>query len=150
MRIIWYIITLRIEGYNHVKKIQWELRRFEQRPFVGKLEGQVTDEAPSLETSKFSLYFSDCCILSIHSFIIIGTTYTGTDSTPLSRPIFMLEMDNLLGRTVKQRTQIIRLPIDLSPFEWNFDLDKSGQKFHHSLKEHHKISNIPKFRCEML
>ena len=41
-------------------------------------------------------------------------------------------------------------PIDLSPFEWNFDLDKSGQKFHHSLKEHHKISNIPKFRCEML
>jgi hypothetical protein len=31
-----------------------------------------------------------------------------------------------------------------------FDLDKSRQKFHHSLKEHHKISNIPKFRCEML
>jgi hypothetical protein len=26
----------------------------------------------------------------------------------------------------------------------------SRQKFHHSLKEHHKISNIPKFRCEML
>jgi hypothetical protein len=23
----------------------------------------------------------------------------------------------------------------------------SGQNFHHSLKEHHKISNIPKFRC---
>jgi hypothetical protein len=23
-------------------------------------------------------------------------------------------------------------------------------KFEHSLKEHHKISNIPKFRCEML
>jgi hypothetical protein len=40
--------------------------------------------------------------------------------------------------------------IDLSPFEWNFDLDKSGQKFHHSLKERHKISNIPKFRREML
>jgi hypothetical protein len=51
-------------------------------------------------------------------------------------------------------------------FEWNFihlidltavvknatifDLNKSRQKFHHSLKEHHKISNIPKFRCEML
>jgi hypothetical protein len=41
-------------------------------------------------------------------------------------------------------------PIDLSAFEWNFDLDKSGQKFHHSLKEHRKISNIPKFRCKML
>jgi hypothetical protein len=44
----------------------------------------------------------------------------------------------------------IAATIDLSPFKWNFDLDKSGQKFHHSLKEHHKISNIPKFRCEML
>jgi hypothetical protein len=43
-----------------------------------------------------------------------------------------------------------RLPIDLSPYEWNFDLDMPGQKFHHSLKEDHKISNIPKFRCEML
>ena len=32
----------------------------------------------------------------------------------------------------------------------NFDLNKSRQKFLHSLKEHHKISNIPKFRCEML
>jgi hypothetical protein len=32
----------------------------------------------------------------------------------------------------------------------NFDLNKSRQKFHHSLKEHHKINNIPKFRCEML
>jgi hypothetical protein len=42
------------------------------------------------------------------------------------------------------------LLIDLSPYEWNFDLDKPGQKFHHSLKEHHKISNIPTFRCEML
>jgi hypothetical protein len=36
-----------------------------------------------------------------------------------------------------------RLNFDLN----NFDLNK----FHHSLKEHHKISNIqPKFRCEML
>ena len=41
-------------------------------------------------------------------------------------------------------------PMDLLPNEQNFDLDKSLQKFHHSLKEHHKISNIPKFRCEML
>ena len=41
-------------------------------------------------------------------------------------------------------------PIDLSPYNQNFDLGKSRQIFHHSLKEHHKISNIPKFRCEML
>jgi hypothetical protein len=32
----------------------------------------------------------------------------------------------------------------------SFDLNKSRQNFHHSLKEHHKISNIPKFRCELL
>jgi hypothetical protein len=58
-----------------------------------------------------------------------------------------------MSRTINASftTQEVRLVlIDLSPFEWNFDLDKSGQKFHHSLKEHHKISNIPKFRCEML
>jgi hypothetical protein len=36
------------------------------------------------------------------------------------------------------------------PNEQNFDLNKSRQTFHHSLKEHHKISNIPKFLCEML
>ena len=35
-------------------------------------------------------------------------------------------------------------------YRLNFDLNKSRQKFHHSLKEHHKISNIPMFRCEML
>ena len=40
--------------------------------------------------------------------------------------------------------------MDLFPNEQNFDLDKSRQIFHHNLKEHHKISNIPKFRCEML
>ena len=40
--------------------------------------------------------------------------------------------------------------MDLFPNEQNFDLDKSRKKFHHSLKEHYKISNIPKFRCEML
>jgi hypothetical protein len=40
--------------------------------------------------------------------------------------------------------------MDLFPNEQNFDLDKSRQIFHHSLKERHKISNIPKFRCEML
>jgi hypothetical protein len=40
--------------------------------------------------------------------------------------------------------------MDLLPNEQNFDLDNSRQKFHHSLKEHHKIRNISKFRCEML
>jgi hypothetical protein len=40
--------------------------------------------------------------------------------------------------------------MDLFPNEQNFDPNKSRQTFHHSLKEHYKISNIPKFRCEML
>jgi hypothetical protein len=40
--------------------------------------------------------------------------------------------------------------MDLLPNEQNFDLDKFRQKFHHGLKEHHTISNIPKFHCEML
>ena len=43
-----------------------------------------------------------------------------------------------------------QVSMDLLPNEQNFDLDTSRQKCHHSLKEHHKISNIPKFRCEML
>jgi hypothetical protein len=42
------------------------------------------------------------------------------------------------------------LEMDHLHYRLNFDLNKSRQKFHHSLKEHHKISNIPKFRCEML
>jgi hypothetical protein len=41
-------------------------------------------------------------------------------------------------------------PMDQSPINQNFELNKSRQKFHYSLKEHHKISNIPKFRCKML
>ena len=38
--------------------------------------------------------------------------------------------------------------MDHSPINQNFELNKSRQKFHHSLKEHHKISNIPKFRLQ--
>jgi hypothetical protein len=40
--------------------------------------------------------------------------------------------------------------MDLFHNKQNFDLDKSRQTFHHSLKERHKISNIPKFRYETL
>ena len=46
--------------------------------------------------------------------------------------------------------RLIGYLIDLSPYNQNFDLGKSRQIFHHSLKEHDKISNIAKFRCEML
>jgi hypothetical protein len=47
--------------------------------------------------------------------------------------------------------KLLVMPImDHSPINQNFEFNKSRQKFHHSLKEHHKISNIPKFRCEKL
>jgi hypothetical protein len=36
-----------------------------------------------------------------------------------------------------------RALMDLLPNYQNLDLNKSRQTFHHSLKEHHKISNIP-------
>jgi hypothetical protein len=45
---------------------------------------------------------------------------------------------------------VMSTSMDHLHYRLNFDLNKSRQKFHHSLKEHHKISNIPKFRCEML
>jgi hypothetical protein len=45
---------------------------------------------------------------------------------------------------------LVFVPMDHSPINQNFELNKSRQKFHHSLKEHHKISNIPKFRFKML
>jgi hypothetical protein len=37
--------------------------------------------------------------------------------------------------------------MDLFPIEQNFDLDKSRQKFHHSLKEHHKVSLRNVVKC---
>jgi hypothetical protein len=43
----------------------------------------------------------------------------------------------------------VGLIMDHLHYRLNFDLNKSRQ-IHHSLKEHHKISNIPKFHCEML
>ena len=56
----------------------------------------------------------------------------------------------VLLQQIKIRFHYQSSAMDLFPNEQNFDLDKSRQKFHHSLKEHHKTSNIPKFRCKML
>ena len=46
--------------------------------------------------------------------------------------------------------ELLPKPMDHLHYRLNFDLNTYRQKFHHSLKEHRKISNIPKFRCEML
>ena len=53
-------------------------------------------------------------------------------------------------RPLKVNWNISPLYMDHLHYRLIFDLNKSRQKVHHSLKEHHKISNIPKFRCEML
>jgi hypothetical protein len=50
----------------------------------------------------------------------------------------------------RQRSLLLRFPAQIETSASREDLDMPGQNFHHSLKEHHKISNIPKFRCEML
>jgi hypothetical protein len=55
-----------------------------------------------------------------------------------------------MGRVQFAKISKHLIPNDLFPNERHFDLDMSKQIFHHSLKEHYKISNIPKFRCEML
>ena len=70
-----------------------------------------------------------------------GNTGTRTPPPPLGDPHCLQSCS----------FEVLRNEMDLFPNEQNFDLDKSKQTFHHSLKEHHKISNIPaKFRCEML
>jgi hypothetical protein len=51
---------------------------------------------------------------------------------------------------VPRRKDLIKYEWTLFPNEQYFGLDKSRQTFHHSLKEHYKISNIPKIRYEML
>jgi hypothetical protein len=63
-------------------------------------------------------------------------------SPPGPRPQFTYEINYdphfseaaLRQSSVQERTQI-----DLSPYEWNFDIDKSGQKFHHSSKSITKL-----------
>jgi hypothetical protein len=67
--------------------------------------------------------------------------------------IFLLTLNKLWDKCsiVHFPTRILSHSImDHLHYRLNFDLNMSRQKFHHSLKEHHKISNIPKFRCEML
>ena len=40
--------------------------------------------------------------------------------------------------------------MDLSPFRQNFEKNRNGQKYHHSLKEHPTFTKIAKFGGEML
>ena len=65
---------------------------------------------------------------------------------------YKLAVENLDRDSIFTTITTILKPdlMDHLHYRLNFDLDKSRQKFHHSLKEPHKISNIPKFRCEML
>jgi hypothetical protein len=82
---------------------------------------------------------------------------TGCRNIPMLRnfflnfPNFLFYFPDFLFCSERCYWWIILLANGPIPYnEQNFDLDKSRQKFHYSLKEHHKISTIPKFRCEML
>ena len=53
-------------------------------------------------------------------------------------------MFGLVGlRNVEETIVVFVYAMEHLHYRLNFDLNKSRQKFHHSLKEHHKISNIP-------
>ena len=47
-------------------------------------------------------------------------------------------------------TEPTRITMDLSPIRQNFEKNRNGQKYHHSLKEHPTFTKIVKFGCEML
>jgi hypothetical protein len=79
-----------------------------------------------------------------HSHWILWIKWETRASLWLSVGTQVLYKDNIIDRSFNYHS------MDHLHYRLNFDLNKSRQKFHHSLKEHRKISNIPKFRCEML
>jgi hypothetical protein len=93
-----------------------------------------------------------CIVLLLYERVetIVWVTATMIQLEILKKNILILRSPKL-GHTISDQFETYWWnSMDLFPNEQNFDLDKSIQKFYHSLKEHHKISNIPKFRCEML
>jgi hypothetical protein len=111
------------------------VRDREREPISHFLLQALHEDQPVEKTDFISIKLS--CRLSLDT--ILETTFPRIRN---SRTLY----DKLCSASQAPGTPLI----DLSPYEWNFDLDMPGQKFHHSLKEHHKISNIPKFRCDML
>jgi hypothetical protein len=86
-------------------------------------------------------------VLGASDYAMIKTTTAQRVGLP-SQPIVE---KTLLGWTVMSPgREEVDSPMDHLHYRLNFDLNTSRQKFHHSLKEHNKISNIPKFRCKML
>ena len=78
------------------------------------------------------------------------TNYRGSEFTGKTPRVHTGFLGNMRTINSYAKQCKVRVRMDLFPNEQNFDLDKSKQTFHHSLKEHHKISNMSKFRCEML
>jgi hypothetical protein len=70
--------------------------------------------------------------------------------SPFAEPGTRKGLQEVVKSEATKAAKVLYTCMDLFPNEQNFDLDKSRQTFHHRLKEHHKISNMPKFRCEML
>ena len=92
-----------------------ERRSFERRSFVEKLVtsavGLLPAEGPSLETSKFSLYFSGSCISTNESLLLLAlpSTYTGTDSPKCPVQLF-LSLIYMNVRNIQYSNIILRFP----------------------------------------
>ena len=78
-------------------------------------------------------------------------TFNGQNFFFLANTLYMINIvintDHMISKLYNYQNHPT---MDHSPINQNFELNKSRQIFHRSLKEHHKISNIPKFRCKML
>ena len=109
------------------------------RSFVRGLEIRLYAMAPTLPRFEQAGIYIDWCIIHYDHRILCKDLPTNFVILPL-----------LKLKIFKSIILFAGIPIDLSPYNQNFDLGKSRQIFHHSLKEHQQISNIPKFRCEML
>jgi hypothetical protein len=83
----WYIIRISFERVlRNIQKnllliyIMWKFR-IDRDTTTWNIQGELRAK---LGTSKFSLYFQEVASLSIWSFLIIGSTYNGTDRSKKS------------------------------------------------------------------
>jgi hypothetical protein len=105
----------------------------------------------NLRIGSFSLYFSGSCI-PVQPKLSYNSHYDYDYSAHSSLRLFSDRLHQVLRLFIlpTKLRLFMFTTMDHLHYRLNFDLNKFRQKFHHSLKEHHKISNIPKFRCEML
>ena len=67
-----------------------------------------------------------------------------------STPTRMRNIQVSMTSLTRYITSLYCAIMDLSPIRQNFEKNRNGQKYHHSLKEHPTFTKIVKFGCEML